>query len=74
MVGEGGWVGAAGYVWLVRWMYHALTHLLPALVCTLCAGFHYLPQAAFKWAIEGSKHVENPLKDDKRQFHGRDLG
>jgi hypothetical protein len=70
MVGEGGWVGAAGYVWLVRWIYHALTHLLPALVCTLYAGFHFLPQAAFKWAIEGSKHVENPLKDDKRQFTG----
>lgn len=34
------------------------------------AGFHFLPQAAFKWAVEGSKQVENPLKDDKRQYTG----
>lgn len=47
----------------------ALTRSLST--CTRApAAFHFLPQSTYKWAPEGSKHVENPFKEDKRQFTG----
>lgn len=53
-----------------RWIFLlALTRSLSA--CTRApAAFHFLPQSTYKWAPEGSKQVENPFKEDKRQFTG----